>query len=274
MPDRDGDALTLTTTLHNTGAGHAIPTGEPLRHIIVAVSASCDGTRRPQILGPTVSGLGGAWGSGRVGTEIQVVADPEGCASCLLLWPGLPAELPAPETLAVRAIRPSGAFLDYDGPLDFASGGRFSVEEKGLPENSPIAEVSLVEAGPGWVRIAEPLPVVEGDVLFVSSAALPPGGGSPEPLAGFPGMDLARVLADAEGRQAVPHHRAVDVIRDNRVPAGGSASWELGWDVAGCETVDVIGRVYYRRFPWALARERGWNGVDTVFSEQSIQVGP
>lgn len=274
-PTRTGDELTVVATLTNTGAGHAIPTGDPLRSIVLIAGADCGGAPLQQTAGSTVTGLGGAWAEGEVGDGILVGDDGAGCATCLLIWDDLPSTVPAAEDLTLRVARSTGSFQDYDGPLDFAQDGRFSPEEKGLPEVQPRGAVDVVETGPGWVQVGLPIGLADGDHVFLSARTLPDGGEESEPVAGAPGGDWGRVLADGLGRWPVPHYRAVDVLRDNRVSAGGASTLSMTWDVTGCGAVTVSARALYRRFPPQLARERGWaEAEDHLLSASEILVQP
>ena len=79
--------LTAQVTVKNVGAGHAIPTGEPLRHLLVEVSAKCDGMSARPIGGSVVPDYGGyrrmkadgedwsVWPTAEVGDRIRVIAD-------------------------------------------------------------------------------------------------------------------------------------------------------------------------------------------------------
>ena len=109
----DEGTLTVEVTTKNVGPGHAIPTGEPSRNLILLVDAACD-----EALVPT----GG-----------DVVPDYGGSA---------------PEGSTLRLVE-VGDFVDYEGPLDF--GGRFSVEERGLRAERFVAEGEGLEPAEGQV---------------------------------------------------------------------------------------------------------------------------
>ena len=97
----DGDTLKATVTTKNIGAGHAIPTGEPMRSMVLLVQATCEGAEQPATGGDVVPGFGGylerrtadedwtTWPSATVGQQLVVVAQ-------------------------------TSAYREYDGPGSFA----------------------------------------------------------------------------------------------------------------------------------------------------------
>ncbi len=57
---RDGDRVSVQATITNDNTGHHVPTGSPLRHLLLVVGARDDGGRPlPQVAGPTVPEWGG-----------------------------------------------------------------------------------------------------------------------------------------------------------------------------------------------------------------------
>ena len=90
-------------------------------------------------------------------------------------------------------------------------------------------------------------------------------------LAGQAGMDFARVLVDAQGNWPVPHHRAVDLSRDNRLlPYVGDTQTYRFELPSGCTEPQANLTLVYRAYPPGLARERGWTSTDHLVSELSL----
>jgi putative hemolysin len=229
-----------TTRVRQTGAGHAVPTGEPLRSLVLTVSASCDGTDVPAADGPAVPGFVGA-------------VDQRDAGEDWTRWPtAAPGDL-------LRVVRDEG-WVDYDGFGPFTD--RFEPAAKGLPDLRVVGSAEVLGVDPdGTVTLSAPLP--SGDRVFLGRAAA----AEAAPLAGAAGFAFARVLADAEGRTMVPHHRAVDVVVDNRLLPGADWQTTHTFDAACAPTVTA--RLTYRAYPWALAAERGWSNPDRVVAEVS-----
>ena len=86
------------------------------------------------------------------------------------------------------------------------------------------------------------------------------------PAAGQPGMAFAGVLPGADGARMVPHHRAVDVVADNRLLPGGGWTGDHAF-AASCEAPVVTARLVWRQAPMALQAERGWDLPDRRMAE-------
>jgi len=86
-------------------------------------------------------------------------------------------------------------------------------------------------------------------------------------------MSFSRVLVDPSGRRRVPHHRAIDIVRDNRlspvVPHVASHAFTLE---AGCTEATVTATLLYRPHPLDLSKERGWDARDWVVRETTVTV--
>jgi len=261
----DAAEVLVTASVSNNQTGHGLPTGEPLRNLVLVVSAECDGVSMEQVSGQTITEVGGALASRQIGAG-------EAVTGTTLTWPGLPVGLD-PTQLVLRAVRDSGAFLDYSGFESFGDGG-FSVEHKGLPERLPVGEAAVVSFGNDELVLDQALPLQEGDILYLGEALLlPEEGTGSQMLAGAAGADFARVLADASGNTMVPHYKAIDVVRDNRLLPYHSASSQHRFALpAGCSQVEARARLVYRRYPPTLARERGWPSVDYVIASRDLLV--
>nr|MBX2800495.1 hypothetical protein [Myxococcales bacterium] len=192
-------------TVSNVGAGHAIPTGEPLRSLLVLVEATCGGEALEPLSGDVLPGWAGA-------------LDERSSAVDWSVWPG------ASVGDQVVVVRRPGGFRDYQGPGVFGD-GTFAAADKGLPLEVWAGRSTVVGVSGDAVTFDAPLPA--GDVAYrVVASRLPSDGEGVSARAGAPGFAYARVLADAEGRPMAPHHRAVDVVSDNRLMPQRSATSE------------------------------------------------
>jgi hypothetical protein len=86
------------------------------------------------------------------------------------------------------------------------------------------------------------------------------------PVGGAPGYAFGKLLRDRAGDLAVPFFRAIDVVSDNRLPAGKTATTRHVFDATAAAggPVRVTVVLLYRKTPWPLAHERGWTAVDQV----------
>ncbi len=263
----EGNEIVVSASVSNFQAGHGLPTGEPLRSMLLLVEASCGEALLEQTQGPSLTAVAGALAVGVVGEDVTV--DASG-----LLWSGLNA-VGSSAALQVTAHRPTGTYLDYDGVGPFAtSEGGFAAAEKGFPELLPLGRSGASLAEPGLVVLSEALSLEQGDLVTLGEEyATPVEGGEARMLAGHPGIDFARVLADAGGAWPVPHHRAVDVVRDNRLLPYASDSRNYRFArPEGCDSPQVSLHLIYRRYPPGLARERALSSTDNVMVSTAIAI--
>lgn len=242
----DGGDEVARVTVRNLGAGHALPTGEPLRSLILRVEARCGGEPVPAIGGDAIPDFGGALATKGAGEDWQ-------------RWPG------ARVGQVVRVVRTPGGHHDYRGFGPFGD-GRFDAAKKGLPITL-VAGQSTIRAVDGD-RVTFDAPLPAGDLAWLGEEA-PAGPGPSLPLAGAPGFAFARVLADERGRRMVPHHRAIDVAVDNRLLPGDGFTSEHRFAACGKRgglTVRAV--LLYRAYPVELARQRRWSGADTLMVEE------
>ncbi|MEO0599948.1 MAG: hypothetical protein AAF211_00840 [Myxococcota bacterium] len=231
--DRDAEGLLVRVTTSNVGAGHAVPTGEPLRSVLLTVEATCEGAPLRPRGGDVVPAFGGA------------LAEQDATGNWTT-WPG------ATVGQRVRVVERTG-WRDYEGPGPFGD-GHFDVADKGLPLESWVDEAAIV--------------AVDGDTVTLDHA-LAPGhtayliddGG----FAGAPGFGFARVLTDAAGARQVPHHRAVDVVSDNRLLPLRSV--QTTHRFVDCADPDVTVRLLHRGYPLGEALRRGWPLRDILMAE-------
>ncbi|MDP2312997.1 MAG: hypothetical protein Q8P41_08835 [Pseudomonadota bacterium] len=233
--------LTAAVTVANVGPGHAIPTGEPLRALILLVTATCDGLELAPTGGDVVPDYGGALAT-RTADEDWVE------------WPGAAVG----DTL--RVVQLTGAWHDYQGYGPFGD-GRFSPEEKGLPVESLVGTATVLAVDGDRVTLDTPLP--PGDRAYRTRG---------QAHAGAPGFAFARVLTGAEGTRMVPHFQAVDVASDNRLLPG--ATWTSTHTFAApCAAPSVHATLLHRDYPLALATARGWTVTDQVMVEAEASGG-
>ena len=241
----DGVHVALTTK--NVGPAHALPTGEPLRHMLALVEATCGDEALAPTGGDVVPDFGGLRAEKFAGEDWTV-------------WPE--AEVGD----RVRVLRRAGDWHDYTGTGPFGD-GRFDAEAKGMPADAWAGEVEIVEVDEGQVSFDAELPEGEVAWLVADAGGLPDEGDAPVDLAGRPGFGFARVMVGPNGSRMVPHFLAVDVASDNRLLP--QSSWTSHHAFAPCEdgAVEVQARLVYRRLPPDLAAERGWELADNVMNE-------
>ncbi len=230
----DAGELSVELRTTNVGAGHAVPTGEPLRALILTVEASCEGEPLRPLGGDAVPDLGGA-------------LDQKAAAEDWSIWPG------ASVGDVVRVVALPGGFHDYPGVGPFGD-GTFDAEAKGVPVVEVVGSSTVAAVDGDAVTFDAPLPA--GDLAFRGDA---------RSLAGAPGFAFGKVLADAAGARFVPHHRAVDVVSDLRIPAGERWTSNHRFEATCAEPV-VTARLIHRPYPEALRRERGWPDRDQVIA--------
>jgi hypothetical protein len=273
-----GGELVVDVTALNVGAGHAIPTGEPMRAMFLLVEAEGCAKRFRPVSGATVPALGGTSRAGVVGADITA-------AGATIEWPALSA---AAAGLVLRAARPTATFWDYDG-IGLFAGATLSPADKGYEILEPLGESEIVTVNGASLTLFRDLDLLPGDVVYVVDPPEPDPeprgeGGGPDDrehhgvdlasstpsiaLAGVPGVMIARVLRGADGRLGVAQHRATDLQFDTRIrPQEGLTSTHGFATPSFCFEATVRARLVYRPHPWALARERGWFGRDYVIAE-------
>jgi hypothetical protein len=257
-----GTVLDATVSLSNTGCGHAVPTGDPMRALVLLVRARCGATALAATGGMTVFDAGGARARGVVGTDVTA-------NGAVLDWAAGAAIAKA--GALVRAVRPTGAFDDYAATGAFA---KLTPAEKGLPILEPLGEAAVVGAAGGQVTLAGALALQAGDVVWLGDAlAQPTDGAGSVALAGAAGYAFAKVLLDAAGARGVPHYRAVDIASDNRIPPGAYAKTRHVFALApGCTDAELEATVLYRPLPLALAEERGWSAKDYLIAKATKSI--
>ncbi len=253
----------VDVTLANVACGHAIPTGEPMRALVLAVDVSGCAQRFEAVGGMTIPDVGGARATAVVGADASVVG-------ATIDWPA--GATSAKSGDVVRFVRPTGVFDDYDG-VGLFEGATLSAQEKGMEILEPVAEAVVVSVVGTVVTLDRSVSAAAGDRVSLGDAA-PAAFADGDPslaLAGAPGWAFARVLVDPDGVRNVPHFRAVDAVSDNRIRPLTSASTQHRFTIpSGCTTADVKATVLYRPLPLGLGRERGWDASDFVVSTKTV----
>lgn len=257
--------LAVTVRLRNGVTGHAVPTGEPMRALVLVVTADACGAPLAPSSGMTVNDTGGALAEGRIGGQTSL-------AGTWLTWPEGAARARAGDV--VRLVRPTGEYDDYSGVGRFADPS-LRAADKGLEIHAPVGEARVASAGDGVITLDRELPAQPGDVVYLGTlSAAPPVDGEPSAaLAGAAGYTFAKVLVDPAGARHAPQHRAVDIASDNRIAPGKSAATHHGFALpAGCAAATVTATLLYRPIPLALSRERGVRANDYVVSSAATTV--
>ncbi len=260
-----GSTLGVNVTALNATCGHALPTGEPMRAIVLVVRVEGCSQVFEAIDGETIDEVGGAIARGSLGADALLVGTS-------LDWPGAAAV--ATPGQVIRIVSPTGAHVDYDG-VGLFSGATLSPAQKGLEIRGPLGQATVLGVAGDTLTLSNALTAAAGDIVFLGQAAPPTfdDGAATLALAGHSGTTFSKVLVDPEGRERVPHHRAVDIRRDNRIRPGVQMTSGFGFAIpAGCSEAAVTVTGLYRPHPLELARERGWEALDYVATEltQSI----
>lgn len=240
-------ALVVDATTRNAGAGHAIPTGEPMRSIVTHVEVTCDGEAVPQTDGDVIPDFGG-----------QVAAREAGDA-----WDLWPEARPGDR---IRVLARTGEWYAYAGYGPFGD-GTFTGEALGLPVERLVGEAAIVEvAADGTVTTDVDLP--EGDVARLVRPDAEVGH-----LAGLAGFGFARVLVDDEGRRMVPHHLAADVVSDNRLMPQTEWTSTHRFEPP-CAEPQVTAEVLYRPYAFETASRYGWTVREEVMARATWSPTP
>lgn len=277
LASQGGQLWQVHATSENLGAGHGLPTGEPMRHLILSVDLHCPEGEATLVGGDVVQGVGGS-------REVRP-------------WAPL-SELRFTDVRAgdlLRVTRPSARALNYAGYGAFGSlgtpggerlpegaqwvGRLLEPDERGLYQERAVGELlvtAVSAAGALSLTDRQGTPVEEvwgreGDQVWLQRPSDEVGEG----FAGGAGFSFARVMINREGQEMVPHFVATDVTRDNRLAPGQPWRSEHLFS-ATCESPVAVGYLIYRPYPLWLARERGWTLTDEVIvtSVQEAQPPP
>jgi len=252
--------VSASVSIANVGCGHAVPTGEPMRALVMVVEAHANdcGELKP-IGGMTLSDVGGARAQGVVGQELFSTGD-------TVTW--TVGDGVAQIGQMLRVTRATGEYDDYTG-INYFANENLSPEEKGLPIMAPVGEAVVTAIDGADLTLDEPIAMEPGDVVYLGDA-MPQDiedGDDARYLAGKAGYAFSKVLVDSAGGRHVPHYKAVDMVSDNRIPPGGRALTTHHFSLPDtCGTPTVTARVFYRPHPLSLAVTRGWDSKDYLIS--------
>jgi hypothetical protein len=273
-PTRLGDRLEIALGLKNRGAGHSIPSGTPSRSLLLLVEASVESKPLPATGGYTVPDWVGALVTGSLG---EGQASLVGAELTLPVGASWPAEA---KGSVVRFAVPSGEYDDYPGTRWFGKAAR-TPRDKGMEIAEPAGTATIVSMV-GRVATLDASPVVPTGARFfvgakVATEALQMDSEvAVTPLAGAPGYAFGKDMVDARGQRGVPFFRAIDIVSDNRIPAGATATTRHVFDTASArgKEIAVTVTLLYRKHPFPTAYERGWTAVDVVRLRKTLRVAP
>jgi hypothetical protein len=241
----EADEVVVTARVKNVGAGHAIPTGEPMRSLVLLVEARCDGKALVATGGDAVPDFGGYLDRKASGTEWT-------------LWPG------AQVGEVIRVVSRPGGSYDYKGYGPFGD-GTFDAMAKGMPVEKVVGQATIATVTGDTVTFDGVLP--HGDLAYrVPAAAWPVNGDPALGRAGASGFGFARVTVGPDGARQVPAFMAADIASDNRLLPQTSWTSEHRFHTT-CAAPTFHAVLLYRAYPLALAAERAWTVVDTVMAE-------
>jgi hypothetical protein len=264
--ERTVGAIEATVSVANLGCGHAIPTGEPMRALVMVVEAEGDCGLLAGTDGMTIPDTGGALAHGIEGISAT-------STTTTIHWPEAAAI--AEPGQVVRAVRPSGIFDDYTGIGVFADPG-LDAEAKGMEIEVPVGQATVTAVIDQTIHLSVALPTEEGDQLYLGDdwREAPVDGDASRHLAGLPGTTFSKVLVDSSGTRHVPHYKAVDIASDNRIAPGTNALTHHTFSVpSSCSGGEVRATVMYRPIPLGMARTRSWDATDAIIATAQASWG-
>ena len=242
---RNGEELHVHVTVQNIGAGHAIPTGVPLRSLILQVNATCDGEKIWPSSGDIIDEVGGYIQKQYVSSSVD-----------------LNVEKPKIGQYIVHVQKTEQAY-DYEGFEPFNS-SYLSIEERGWFAIQVQSRHRIVDVIDDEMVLEPPLPLnLEGVVYLVDSNR-----GS---YVGEAGVAFARVFVDAQNRPQVPRFLATDIQRDNRILP--TKSWNSKHVfLTDCINPRVTTTLWHRNVPQWLSLQRGWEMEDQIMVQQITEL--
>jgi hypothetical protein len=258
--DVKSNEVSASVSVSNVGCGHALPTGEPMRSMLLLVHADGNGcgSLTPSG-GMTVYDVGGFRARGIEGSGLTTNASKmDWAAGAKLAKPGM----------IVRVVRPSGSFHDYAGVGVFGD-PKTTAQQKGLEIMTPIGEASIAAVAGDSLTLSKAILTKTGDVVYLGDAwpDKPSDGQASTFLAGAAGYAFARVLVGSDGKRGVPHYRAIDIASDNRIPPGKNAVSQHVFALpAQCNGGTVRAQLVYRPLPVDLSASRGWDAKDYLIA--------
>ena len=238
----DEATLTVEVTVQNVGAGHAIPTGEPMRSLILGVEAFCDQTALVATGGDVIPDFGGYFASKSANEDWT-------------MWPS------AQVGQVIRIIQETDQWHDYPG-VDRVRD--WTPSAKGMRIEHIVGQATIESVIEGQVTLSQALPA--GDRAYLGNAGPIVDGSSAPALAGAPGFGFSRVMTGPNAERHIHHSGAVDIASDNRIMP--QESWTSTHEFAAtCEVPTVRTVLSHRAYPMNLALERKWELSDSVMVE-------
>lgn len=252
--------IDVTVVLTNQGCGHALPTGEPMRSILLSVSAKACGTFLTSVNSPTLPDVAGFYAQGIVGQEITFGVQTASWADG--------AQIAKPGQV-LRVVRDTGNWEDDPGFGYFGDPAR-TPPEKGIPARSFVGASKILSVAAGTIALESPLVTLPGDLVFLGETQqVFVDGGPSQALAGSAGKAFAKVLVDETGKRQSMQHRAFGLASDNRLlpfqPVNATFTFGLP---AGCTSATVEAVTLYRPVPMQVGRERGVLARDFVVARR------
>ena len=250
LAEEDG-AVVATVTVRNNHAGHALPTGAPMRQFVVLVEAAdAEGDDVPAIGGQALPEDGGWRHRGEVDLDVSVDGP-------TLTFAGQAIA----DVQTARFVRPTATWDDYDGPGTGSFDG-LAPEDKGLPIHHVIAERAITAIAADTIDLAEPVEDLQpGDLVYLCDLT---------DLAGAPGWLYGKTFLDAAGTRGVPHYRAIDLAVDNRIAAGDASTTTHHFPVPEAGDLTVTATLMYRRLRASVAAQYGWELEDEELAVQPV----
>ena len=156
-------SFNATVSLTNNGCGHAVPTGEPMRALVMLVEAEGDCGPLTATGGMTVNDIGGAYAQGFVDEHLSV-------NGTVVDWPAVGSIARVGDV--IRVVRPTGVYDDYAGIGAFGD-GRFSAKEKGLEIQTPVGEAVIVDTGGDTLTLSRSSPSKQATACTWATAGSP-----------------------------------------------------------------------------------------------------
>jgi len=234
--------LHAQVTVKHVGPGHALPTGEPMRSMVLTVDAWCGNEALVPVSGHVVPDFGGYQEVRAVSTGTET-------------WP----EAEVGDVL--RVVRRTGDYHDYRGFGPFGN-GQFNAAEKGMPVEMWVGSALITAVSEsGVVTLSEALPV--GDLVY---RVRPNVAGAAEQVAGKPGFGFARVMVGPDGERMVPHFMAVDIASDNRLLPFDQ--WTSSHQFStSCDAPVVKASLRYRPIAFGVAKAKRAAWLESVMVE-------
>ncbi len=226
--------------------------------LLLVLRAEACGAELTPSDGMTLDDWGGAIAEGVVGAGVTVNGNQ-------ITWPGGGAKAGA----VVRVVRPTGTYDDYTG-VGFFADPTLTAPER---DRDPRARRRGDDHRRLRIHAHARQPARgagSGDVIYLGDPpAWPPLDDASLPRRGRAGFSFARPRRSV-GHARGPHFRAVDMVSDNRIPPGATATTTYTFAVPpSCAAASVQRGRDHRPVQLALARERGWKTHDYVVATAS-----